>query len=158
MLENRVSSTPRGPRHGSPSTRVGGASRGGIRKRPSGPPTRIDKDGDLVMDAGAAAKSGRGRHETGRGRGAGRGRGGSVRGSTRGSAILRGIGAKQANILDSRSLSNGTLKVDGLRESKAAKNADGGLESLLGFLERKAAAHDVDPNRAVKIKKVCLLI
>lgn len=70
-------------------------------------------------------------------------------------AILRGIGAQQANVRDSHIVSPGTtLKVDGLSMSKAAGNADGGLESLLGFLERKAKGHD--PNRVIKIKKVCL--
>lgn len=67
-------------------------------------------------------------------------------------AILRGIGAQQANVRDSHIVSPGTtLKVDGLSMSKAAGNADGGLESLLGFLERKAKGHD--PNRVIKIKK-----
>jgi nuclear RNA export factor len=74
-------------------------------------------------------------------------------------AILRGLGAKQANVLDSRiSTGNTTLQIDGLKSSKAASNPDGGLESLLAFLERKAAGLDSGSNRAVRIKKVCFLI
>jgi nuclear RNA export factor len=66
---------------------------------------------------------------------------------------------KQANVLDARiSISGTALQVDGLKASKAASNPDGGLESLLGFLERKAAGLDSGSNRAVKIKKVCFLI
>lgn len=167
---------PRGPRHG--SLRVGGSSRGGgIRKRTPGALARTDKDGDLVMDGGGTvvAKSGRGRMEGGRGRSeggrgrpdGGRARGaGRGRGSTRGpvvtaktqQAILRGIGSEQVNVRHSRGPTNGTIKVDGLRASKAANNTDGGMESLLGFLERKAAGLDAKSNRVIKIKKVCLLI
>jgi nuclear RNA export factor len=51
-----------------------------------------------------------------------------------------------------------TLQIDGLKSSKAASNSDGGLESLLGFLERKAAGLDAGSNRAVRIKKVCFLV
>jgi nuclear RNA export factor len=61
--------------------------------------------------------------------------------------------------MDSRITTGGTtLQVDGLKSSKAVSNPDGGLESLLGFLERKAAGLDSASNRAVRIKKVCFLI
>jgi hypothetical protein len=84
-------------------------------------------------------------------------RGGSLGMQRAQAAILKGIGAQQANLLESRTItSNSTLKVAGLKLSKAAGNADGGLESLLAFLERKAKAHDKNPNREVKITKVCL--
>lgn len=116
--------------------------------------------------AGGRGKSGKGRLEspssrsqsTGRGKGASA-RGGNLTTQKAQQAILRGLGAKQANVLDSRITQGGTtLQVDGLKDSKAASNSDGGLESLLGFLERKAAGLDSRSNRAVKIKKVCLLI
>jgi nuclear RNA export factor len=166
----RTSAAPRGPRNGSPSTRNGGRG-GGIQKRRAGPAVRLDKDGDLEMDAGATrVKSGKG-SLTSSGppgaRGTGRGRGGVSRvagnlGAHRTqAAILRGMSTKQANIVESR-LTTGTagtmLKVDGLRLSKAASNPDGGLESLLGFLERKASGLDSKSNRSIKIKKVCLVI
>lgn len=159
---------PRGPRGTSPSVR--GVGRGGIQKRRTGGPARVDKDGDLVMDAAAGdmQRLGRGRGE---GNGppskplaGGRANGGPSRGGSQGThraqqAILRGIKSDQANILESRITKVGTtLRVDGLSTSKAASNPDGGLEALLGFLERKAAAMDSKSNRLVKIKKVCLLI
>ena len=46
---------------------------------------------------------------------------------------------KQENSLDE-------IRILGLKDSKAASNADGGLESLRGFLERKSSA---------RIIKVC---
>ncbi|KAF4636361.1 hypothetical protein G7Y89_g1743 [Cudoniella acicularis] len=161
MLE-RASPAPRGPRNSSPSIRGGG--RGGIQKRRGGAgPVRVDKDGDLVMDpttAGEKRRSGRGQIEgNAPSRGSGRGRGGPSRNASAGvlkaqQAIMRGIGAKQANVLESRITAPGSqLQVDGLNESKAASNPDGGLESLLAFLERKASALDSKSNRAIKIKK-----
>ena len=162
----RASAPPRGPRNTSPSVRGGG--RGGIQKRRAGTgPVRVDKDGDLVMDAATAAdrrKPGKGRLESpapSKPHGSGRGSGGPVRGTNIGAqktqqAILRGLGAQQANVLESRIITGGTsLRIDGLNSSKAASNPDGGLESLLAFLERKASGLDAASNRSVKIKKVC---
>jgi nuclear RNA export factor len=154
MLQ-RPPTAPRGPRNSSPSVRGGG--RGGIQKRNknTGPP-RVDRDGDLVMDAAAAGdkrRSGKGRLEgPASSRGSGRGNGGPSRGGNLGTAkaqqaIIRGLGAKQANIVESHT-GNNTLQITGLKSSKAASNPDGGLESLLSFLERKASG-------TVKIKKVC---
>ena len=163
----RASAPPRGPRNTSPSVRGGG--RGGIQKRRAGTgPVRVDKDGDLVMDAATAGdrrKSGKGRLESpapSKPHGSGRGSGATARGGSPGThktqqAILRGIGAQQANVLESRITTGGTtLQIDGLKSSKAASNPDGGLESLLAFLERKASGLDAASNRTVKIKKVCL--
>lgn len=158
----RSSPAPRGPRNSSPSVRGGG--RGGIQKRRAAGPVRVDKDGDLVMDptaAGEKRRSGRGGLE-GRVtvRGTGRDRGGSSRGGISGTlktqqAIIKGMNAKQANVLESRISQPGTqLRIVGLAASKAASNPDGGLESLLAFLERKASGHDTASNRSVKIKKV----
>jgi nuclear RNA export factor len=133
--------------------------RGGIQKRKAGP-TRTDRDGDLVMDAtttGDKRRSGRGHLATdtsSRGQSSRRGRGGPTRGDNAGlikaqSAIIRGLNARdsQATVLES-------LQIDGLGSSKAASNPDGGVESLLAFLERKASAHDPKA-KPVKIKKVC---
>jgi len=70
--------------------------------------------------------------------------------------IIRGLGGKQANVLETRITDGGLrLQVSGLSDSKAANNPDGGLDALLSFLERKASALDSKSNRAVKIKKVC---
>lgn len=162
---------PRGPRGASNNAR--GRGRGGIQKRRSDGPVRVDKDGDLVMDAVAGGGV---KRRTGTGRGTGRGRmespkpignGRTNSGPSRGgaaihkaqAAILRGMGAKQANILDSRITAAGTsLQVEGLGSSKASTNSDGGVEALLGFLERKASGFDNQANRGVKIKKVCLML
>ncbi|KAH8815064.1 hypothetical protein F5884DRAFT_770939 [Xylogone sp. PMI_703] len=146
-------------RNASPILR--GVGRGGIQKRRGGS-VRVDRDGDLVMDAAAASN----RNKTTLTRHDGRpspARGGSMTGQGRGGlgsqrsqqAILRGLNTRQANVLEthiSRPTST-TIRVDGLRSSKAASNADGGLESLLAFLERKASGLDAKSNRTVKIKK-----
>jgi nuclear RNA export factor len=165
MLQRAAVAPPRGPRGASPSVR--GGARGGIQKRRGGGPARVDKDGDLVMDAGAAGdkrRAGRGRIEGGapsKPLGSGRTNSGPSRGGTQGlhraqQAILRGIDSKQANILESRITSGvAALRVQGLSSSKAASNPDGGLEALLSFLERKASGLDAKSNRTVKIKKVC---
>jgi nuclear RNA export factor len=161
---HRTSTPPRGPRGASPSVR-GGATRGGIQKRNAGP-ARVDKDGDLVMDAaGDKRRSGKGRFESPKPHGSGRGSGGSARGGNIATqkaqqAIIRGLGGRQANVLESRITNGGTttLQIHGLSSSKAASNPDGGLESLLGFLERKASGLDAKSNRTVKIKKVCSML
>lgn len=49
---------------------------------------------------------------------------------------------------------NTTLIVTGLKSSKASSNADGGVKSLLQFLERKATQLK-GSGRQVTIKKVC---
>lgn len=116
------------------------------------------------MDAAAAGdkrRSGRGRLDgPSSSRGPGRSSGGPSRGGNAGvikaqQAIIRGLGARQANVLDSRITFGGTtLQIEGLSSSKAASNPDGGMESLLGFLERKASERKADGSE-VKIKKVC---
>jgi nuclear RNA export factor len=50
-----------------------------------------------------------------------------------------------------------TLKVEGLKASKAAANEGGGLKELLNFLERKAPSTG-HITRHVRIKKVCYRI
>ncbi|EHL03636.1 putative mRNA export factor MEX67 [Glarea lozoyensis 74030] len=118
------------------------------------------------MDAAAAGekrRSGRGHvgsDTPSRGQGNGRGRGGQGRAASQKllqaqAAIVRGLNAKlpQANVLESRITStDSALQIDGLSSSKAASNPDGGVESLLAFLERKASAHD-PKSKPVKIKK-----
>ena len=164
-LTQRTFPPPRGPKNDSPSV----GSRGGIQKRNAGArPARVDRDGDLDMDAGASAagkgRAGKGRFESpvpsgpkgaGRGRAAGPSRGGNIRPTQH--AIERGLRGQQANIAEGGIAKGPTsLKVDGLMSSKAASNADHGLQSLEDFLERKASALDSKSNRIVKIKKVCL--
>ena len=47
------------------------------------------------------------------------------------------------------------ILIRGLAQSKAATNADGGLESLVSWLERKATGTNAE---AVRVKKVCLAL
>ncbi|KAK2846435.1 hypothetical protein FQN49_005727 [Arthroderma sp. PD_2] len=130
--------------------RTGATDRGGIRKRAATP--RIDRDGDMDMAASAA----------GAGRGRGRGpRGGAPGRSSRRpgekektiDALQKAIfnsSSSQANIrhgrgamLDGASRRNLTqIKVGGWKASKAASNPDGGVVSLIAFLEKKAAPMD----------------
>ncbi|KAI9825780.1 MAG: nuclear mRNA export, poly(A)+RNA binding protein [Phylliscum demangeonii] len=45
------------------------------------------------------------------------------------------------------------IKVVGLKESKALSNPDGGVKTLLGFLERKATGLDTSAGEGVRIRK-----
>lgn len=146
--------------------------RGGIAKRGRPSTGRVDRDGDLVMDAGAGAKSGarvsKSSNPTPR------------RGSSRPNAPTRASGPKtnprlQQNIVrhlggdtsqvprapSARIASNNTtLKVLGLKRSRAVANPDGGVKDLLLFLEKKATNikntnGSGRTSRPVLIKKVC---
>jgi len=135
----------------SQSTRV--TRGGGISKRRGGNAAWTDRDGDVSMDA-PVTRSGNGMSRLGSGP-SGRGRRGG-RGNSQ--APSRAPTARDASSLQKKLVKyvsdsgpggsflkahlnpdNKTLKVLGLRNSKAASNADGGLNSLLQFLERKAS-------------------
>ena len=153
--------------------------RGGVRKR--GQHTeRVDRDGDLDMDsAGAGRGRGRGgrRHNTpapqanGHGnpfkdtrrnkldlsavqKGVFRAMGGADAGprgrggSSRLGKAVAGRSHHPAKGLDQ-------IVIRGLQQTKAAANADGGLDSLVSWLERKAT---VPGGEAVRVKKVCLTL
>lgn len=166
----RLSNPPKGPRGASPSLRPGGA-RGGIQKRGRTSSPRIDRDGDLVLDAETAkSRVGKGRlnspsladraSSSTTSRGAG-GRAGSKLTSSRAqAAIMRGLEGKQVNVKQPTRNSNNrlsaSLRVYGLGQSKAASNADGGLESMIGWIQRKASPKSTR-KEGLKITKVCLL-
>ena len=149
-------------------SRRGGNDRGGIRKRG---PTRTDRDGDMDMDAsGARAKRNRADKSALGGRAAGTGAGGRAVGAgNRAQArnkprdtdlIQRAIYSadSQANIQRNKRKTGGDLEqfsVRGWKASKAASNRDGGLESLIAFLERRMNSFIKSGPRA-KITKVCL--
>ncbi|KAI6250487.1 mRNA export factor mex67 [Erysiphe necator] len=149
----------RGTRNSSSSSSSRGTARGGIKKRRNGT-TRVDKDGDLLMDTftpglGIGGNEKKRRSERGniqlpissRSRGSTRLKGESKVGGIRSQqAILRGPRDSQPIFLE-------TLEVIGLKSSKASSHPDGGLESLLGFLERRASGLNAKSNMAVKIKK-----
>lgn len=149
------------------------ASRGGISKRKAG---RVDGDGDMDMDS-AGRRTKRTPTTTNPKSSATRS---SARTSTRG-----GPSKKAQNVIEA--LNNGTagslasrvstvgsgrtpktrsrdmtgltmLRVGGLKESKAATNSGGGVNDLLGFIERKAGSFRTGSKRKVAIKKVCFNI
>lgn len=158
-----------------PRSRTGTPDRGGIRKR-----GRIDRDGDLDMAAGGGSNRGRGRKSRGQSEPSRRmpvgapGRPGRRPGNDKDKtldalqkAIFNGS-TPQANIrqtrsrLDNRS-PNGRgglaqIKIRGWKESKVASNADGRVDNLISFLERKATPPPDTNSGAhvrLKISKVC---
>lgn len=145
-------------------------SRGGIQKRKAG---RVDGDGDLDMDsAGRRAKKATTADV--------KPTRSSTRTSTRGGPsknaqnvlkhLSNGTAASLASRISSASSGKGpktrsqdmtgltVLRVGGLKESKAASNAGGGVNDLLGFMERKAGSFRTGSKRKVAIKKVCIVI
>lgn len=162
---------PTGPRAGASTTTrqtrsSTGASRpsarGGIAKRGRGPAPRVDRDGDLVMDAAAGGnKSGAGINKN---------NSSTRRGTTRPSApkantrlqqnLARQLGGDTSQVPNAPSAArlaanNTTLKILGMKSSKAATNPDKGEKRLLEFLERKASTLKGPSRRHVTIKKVC---
>ena len=151
---------------------AGRTTRGGINKRHGGPP-RADREGDVPM--GSAEHNGR---RSG-GRGSGRGPRANSRGLHQGLTRVprpakpaldpvtvtklahalglegsrpRGRGRGGLGKNGGRPRGGDALHhfaVTGFKQSKAATNEDGGVASLIQFLERKAA---------VTIKKVCLTL
>lgn len=178
---------PSGPRGGynsanGPRGGARGGPRGGIQKRRGGGPVRVDRDGDMVMDASTGGggarqdRSGNGAGAQPRGRGGIGGRALQDGRQARETLNRASAGAKQRQILiralgdDLGSLprrvspaprgpgphnqtDTQVLRVVGLQQSKAANNEDGGLRDLLSFLERKATTTG-KLTRPVTIKKV----
>lgn len=167
---------PTGPRGGrAPSNNnnnnraTRSASRGGIAKRGRANAPRVDRDGDLDMGTSTAAtRSGAGAKQPATNS--------TRRGAPRSSGPNRQSARLQQNIVrhldrdqiprgpasDRASGSNNTtLKIVGLKASRAATNSDGGVRSLLDFLEKKATnikTTGSGPGRRVRpvvIKKVC---
>lgn len=119
------------------------------------------------MDTAAATRSGAGASKSTNSsarRGAPRSSGPNRQSARLQQNIVRHLGADQlprASNADRNSSNNITLKVLGLKSSRAATNADGGVRSLLDFLEKKATnikTTGSGPGRRVRpvvIKKVC---
>ncbi|KAK4180393.1 putative mRNA export factor mex67 [Triangularia setosa] len=129
---------PTGPRGGGnrnskPTART---SRGGVAKHRAA--ARTDRDGDVSMGGPTPGSnpptgpSGRGGHGRGAGRGASRGSRTSSRLAQNLKNYIGEGGSKHAKT---------TLKILGIKNSKAASNPDGGVKSLLQFIERKADKH-----------------
>lgn len=165
---------PTGPRNGAASGNGGGAGkgsgRGGLAKRRTGS-TRTDRDGDLDMGAStkvAGAKISKRTDNSTKSTG-GQSSGRPTRPTRKAQnivekAITRGTGGLSARALGgmapsgrglrSQSQPSITLKVEGLKSSRAAQNEGGGLRELLTFIERKATTVG-KVSRQVRVKKVC---
>ncbi|KAK3945286.1 hypothetical protein QBC46DRAFT_371799 [Diplogelasinospora grovesii] len=133
---------PTGPR-GNAQRSGPRTSRGGITKRRNNT-AKLDRDGDVSMDAPATGNGNADRGNRG-GRG-GRGTRGSQtsRASTQSSRIAQNIknyagGPGGPGHASKTGFNRVTLKIQGLKNSKAASNPDQGQRSLLEFLERKAS-------------------
>lgn len=146
--------------------RTGGTDRGGIRKRGATP--RVDRDGDMDM-AASGTSAGKGRIRSSRGVTPGRSSRRPGEKEKTIDALQKAIfssSSSQANIRHGRGIADGALrrnltqiKVSGWKNSKAASNPDGGVVSLVAFLEKKYAPPDQNataPGR-FKITKVCAI-
>lgn len=162
---------PTGRETRSSTTKSKASSRGGISKRKG--PARTDGDGDLDMDASGRRpkKSAASTQEAGgqKSRPVTRSSVPSKRGASRtAQTIIKHLTSGDSNIAaritegksgKGRNTSLTFLRVRGLKESKAASNQGGGLNDLLGFLERKASSFLTGRSkRSVVIKKVCPVI
>jgi len=124
--------------------------------------TKADRDGDLAMDGPIKARGGRVGKSSGSSNPrkdltAGKGKGGILSAANQ-RAILKHAGAgdvamKGPKNAPSRGLAE--LKVTGWNKSKASTNPDGGVSSLITWLEKKASNRLSSRVRSVKIKKVC---
>lgn len=172
---------PTGPKNGGTSSRKapggGKTQRGGVAKRRAAGAGKVDRDGDLDMDA-AAGGSKRTNHPAANGPARSKkpattsGRppkptakaqqiinrvitsnNGNLSRLSNGAGLSRGGRAgRQVNAPNSM-----TLKVEGLKTSRAVNNEGGGLKELLTFLERKAQTVG-KLTRSVRIKKVCVSV
>ncbi|KAK0729390.1 hypothetical protein B0T21DRAFT_291827 [Apiosordaria backusii] len=123
---------PSGPRGGGNRRPTARTSRGGVSKHRAA--VRTDRDGDVSMGGPTPGSnpptgpSGRGN----RGRGASRGSRTSSRLAQNLKSYVEGAAGHGSRYAKT------TLKILGIKNSKAASNPDGGVKSLLEFIERKA--------------------
>jgi nuclear RNA export factor len=175
---------PTGPRNsghrGGPTPKGGkNTTRGsGISKRKS-ENVKIDRDGDLDMDAAAASRRAarsnaptRSRNPTSSAKPSNASRHSkpsanaqkvvqkiitSGSGASLSSRLASGMAPSARPSRANRQVNGAnttTLKVEGLKQSRAAANDGGGLKELLTFLERKAQTVG-KTTRNIRIKKVC---
>ncbi|KAI0842978.1 NTF2-like protein [Hypoxylon sp. FL0890] len=179
----RKGSAPSGARNnrGSAASGTKGVSRGGISKRRGNNPARVDRDGDLDMDAPSAGtrssrKAKRGDHQDSSSA-ASRSNRPAANGSraprptAKAQQIVQRVITGTTGSISSRiasGMSGGpraykgaypvnasdsvVLQVQGLNSSKAANNEGGGLKELLTFLERKGQTVG-KTTRQIRIKK-----
>ena len=140
------------------------APRGPAAKRRGG--ARADRDGDMAMDITVKGRGRIGKSSTpapaSRDLTSRMSRGGAKSGilstNARG-AILRQAASGDVSMKEGRaSAPRGglvELKVTGWEKSKASSDADGGVSSLMKWMEKKASHRLGSRTREVKIKKVC---
>ncbi|ROT40062.1 mRNA export factor mex67 [Sodiomyces alkalinus F11] len=149
-----------GQSRGSTTSAPRKSTRGGIQKTRSRP-IRVDRDGDLDMDAGSGARRSNRPPPTDPGTGRPQRQGATTRSTTKIQQVIsRHLSGEGTDMVSKRKPQGGPLvwlEVKGLKESKAASNPDGGLRDLLAFLERKATGV-ASRIRPVVVKKVCLAI
>ncbi|KAG9962092.1 hypothetical protein KCU61_g5057, partial [Aureobasidium melanogenum] len=120
---------------------------GGIAKRK----TRTDRDGDLVMDPTARARPGGGISKGGKSsapktRGAKPG----TRGAGFEKKLANHVGGDSSAVRTRPSRGLEELRVTGHKNSKAASNTDGGMNSLIAWIEKRSS---LKAKRAIKVKK-----
>ncbi|KAI1312394.1 hypothetical protein F5Y03DRAFT_340104 [Xylaria venustula] len=160
---------PMGPKKGSAPNVRGtstkkGNSRGGISKRRGAGPLRVDRDGDLNMDASAITNASqsqprRPKNNPTSSAPATRTSSRNPRPTAKAQQIIQRVINGETSQVSSRRSSRRTdtvppvtLKVEGLQASKAASNEGGGLRELLTFLERKSQSVG-HITRHIRIKK-----
>jgi nuclear RNA export factor len=127
---------------------------------------RSDRDGDLAMGTAVRGRGRIGKSTTPASssrdltsrisRGDGKS---SLLSGTARSAILRQAASGDVSMKESRSTAPRgglvELKITGWEKSKASSDADGGVSSLIKWLEKKASHRLGSRTRDVKVKKVC---
>ncbi|KAI1341468.1 hypothetical protein F5Y15DRAFT_376190 [Xylariaceae sp. FL0016] len=154
---------PTGPRNSRNTSSGNGkpSSRGGINKRRDRTGIKVDRDGDLNMDAPATTTGASNNTKQRKNASTGPAPRASTRPTKPTAKVQQIVQRALGNGEGARSLRSGrkgeppqvvTLKVEGLKSSRAANNEGGGLKELLAFLERKAqtVAHTT---RQIRIKK-----
>ncbi|TGJ84089.1 hypothetical protein E0Z10_g4704 [Xylaria hypoxylon] len=157
---------PMGPKKGSTRNAQSNTgkpnSRGGISKRRGAGPLKIDRDGDLNMDASANASHPNSKRPNNNSTPSGpatRTSSRNPRPTAKAQQIIQRALNGDASQISSRRVSRRadteplvTLKVEGLKASKAASNQGGGVRELLTFIERKAKSPG-QITRPIKIRK-----
>ncbi|QIW96411.1 hypothetical protein AMS68_001929 [Peltaster fructicola] len=135
-------------------------SRGSTRQAPKGPAAtrarlRKDKDGDLTMGVAVKGRGGIGKTAGRGGRAAAAQSAGKLAPSAQ-KAIMKHIGAGDITMREAKRIAPRglvELKVGGWAKSKASTNPDGGVSSLISWLEKKASNKLGSRVRSVKVKK-----
>ncbi|KAJ2976851.1 hypothetical protein NUW58_g7986 [Xylaria curta] len=136
------------------------STRGGISKRRGPGIVKVDRDGDLNMDASATINASQSNSKRPKNNSTPSGitRNSSRKPTAKTQQIIQRImdeSRDSSRTRGTRRADNASpvvLKVEGLKDSKAASNEGGGVKELLSFLERKAQSIG-QTTRHIRIKK-----